>query len=208
MYPFDFILMQLLNSQKESNEPERCHPRRGLYLLLSVLLVGLGSIISEARAQIFLSPQSPTSERSSTNINIDGVSCSAAGGSVPSITMSVGADPYAINDFDGLVGNANANSPFLGIVSLNIPLKRTNQSFSCNELYDLAVKKSKLASLRELVDEQIISEDQYAMAVQNIYKELLENPSSSSKSIEKAITETQVKRDGAVVLEQTTKLLN
>ena len=46
------------------------------------------------------------------------------------------------------------------------------------------------------------------MAVQNIYKELLENPSSSSKSIEKAITETQVKRDGAVVLEQTTKLLN
>ena len=202
------MLMQFFNPQKESNEPERCHPKRGLYLLLSVLLVALGSIISEARAQIFLSPQSPTSERSSTNINIDGVSCSAAGGNVPSITMSVGADPYAINDFDGLVGNANANSPFLGIVSLNIPLKRTNQSFSCNELYDLAVKKSKLASLRELVDEQIISEDQYAMAVQNIYKELLENPSSSSKSIEKAITETQVKRDGAVVLEQTTKLLN
>ena len=200
--------MQFFSPQKESNEPERCHPKRGPYLILSVLLVALGSIISEARAQIFLSPQSPTSERSSTNINIDGVSCSAAGGSVPSITMSVGADPYAINDFDGLVGNANANSPFLGIVSLNIPLKRTNQSFSCNELYDLAVKKSKLASLRELVDEQIISEDQYAMAVQNIYKELLENPSSSSKSIEKAITETQVKRDGAVVLEQTTKLLN
>ena len=202
------MLMQFFNQQRESNEPERCHPKRGPYLILSVLLVALGSIISEARAQIFLSPQSPTSERSSTNINIDGVSCSAAGGSVPSITMSVGADPYAINDFDGLVGNANANSPFLGIVSLNIPLKRTNQSFSCNELYDLAVKKSKLASLRELVDEQIISEDQYAMAVQNIYKELLENPSSSSKSIEKAITETQVKRDGAVVLEQTTKLLN
>ena len=200
--------MLFFNPRKESNEPERCHPKRGPYLILSVLLVALGSIISEARAQIFLSPQSPTSERSSTNINIDGVSCSAAGGSVPSITMSVGADPYAINDFDGLVGNANANSPFLGIVSLNIPLKRTNQSFSCNELYDLAVKKSKLASLRELVDEQIISEDQYAMAVQNIYKELLENPSSSSKSIEKAITETQVKRDGAVVLEQTTKLLN
>ena len=199
--------MLFFNPRKESNEPERCHPKRGPYLILSVLLVALGSIISEARAQIFLSPQSPTSERSSTNINIDGVSCSAAGGSVPSITMSVGADPYAINDFDGLVGNANANSPFLGIVSLNIPLKRTNQSFSCNELYDLAVKKSKLASLRELVDEQIISEDQYAMAVQNIYKELLENPSSSSKSIEKAITETQVKRDGAVVLEQTTKLL-
>ena len=198
--------MLFFNPRKESNEPERCHPKRGPYLILSVLLVALGSIISEARAQIFLSPQSPTSERSSTNINIDGVSCSAAGGSVPSITMSVGADPYAINDFDGLVGNAN--SPFLGIVSLNIPLKRTNQSFSCNELYDLAVKKSKLASLRELVDEQIISEDQYAMAVQNIYKELLENPSSSSKSIEKAITETQVKRDGAVVLEQTTKLLN
>ena len=171
-------------------------------------MVGLGSILSEARAQIFLSPQSPTSERSSTNINIDGVSCSAAGGSVPSITMSVGADPYAINDFDDLVGNTNASSPFLGIVSLNIPLKRTNQSFSCNELYDLAVKKSKLASLRELVDEQIISEDQYARAVQNIYKELLKNPTSSSKSIEKAISETQVKRDGAVVLEQTTKLLN
>ena len=74
------------------------------------------------------------------NINIDGVSCSAVGGSVPSITMSVGADPYAINDFDDLVGNTNASSPFLGIVSLNIPLKRTNQSFSCNELYDLAVK--------------------------------------------------------------------
>ena len=200
--------MQSSIQQKESNELESCCPKHRLYLFLFVLLVGLGSILSEARAQIFLSPQSPTSERSSTNINIDGVSCSAAGGSVPSITMSVGADPYAINDFDGLAGNTNASSPFLGIVSLNIPLKRTSQSFSCNDLYDLAVKKSKLASLRELVDEQIISEDQYARAVQNIYKELLKNPSSSSKSIEKAISETQVKRDGAVVLEQTTKLLN
>ena len=201
MYSFGFILMQFFNPQTQSNDSERCHPKRGLYLLLFVLFVGLGSIISEARAQIFLSPQSPASERSSTNINVNGVSCSAAGGNVPSITMSVGADRYAIDDFDGLVGNANANSPFLGIVSLNIPLTRTNQSFSCNELYDLAVKKSKLESLRELVDEQIITEDQYAMAVQNIYKELLENPSSSSKSIEKAIAENQVKRDGAVVLE-------
>ena len=208
MYSFDFILMQFFHPQKQSNEPERCHPKCGLYLFLSVLLIGLGSMLSEASAQIFLSPQSPTSERSSTNININGVSCSAAGGNVPSITMSVGADPYAIDDFDGLVGNANANSPFLGIVSLNIPLTRTNQSFSCNELYDLAVKKSKLASLRELVDEQIISEDQYSTAVQNIYKDLLENPSSSSKRIDKAIAETQVKRDGAVVLEQTTNSLN
>ena len=208
MYSFDFILMQFFHPQKQSNEPERRYPKCGLYLFLSVLLVGLGSMLSEARAQIFLSPQSPTSERSSTNININGVSCSAAGGNVPSITMSVGADPYAIDDFDGLVGNANANSPFLGIVSLNIPLTRTNQSFSCNELYDLAVKKSKLASLRELVDEQIISEDQYSTAVQNIYKDLLENPSSSSKRIERAIAETQVKRDGAVVLEQTTNSLN
>ena len=179
--------MQFFHPQKQSNEPERCHPKCRLYLFLSVLLIGLGSMLSEASAQIFLSPQSPTSERSSTNININGVSCSAAGGNVPSITMSVGADPYAIDDFDGLVGNANANSPFLGIVSLNIPLTRTNQSFSCNELYDLAVKKSKLASLRELVDEQIISEDQYSTAVQNIYKDLLENPSSSSKRIERAI---------------------
>ena len=103
MYSLVIILMQFFKPQKESNEPERCHPKRGLYLLLSVLLVALGSIISEARAQIFLSPQSPKSERSSTNINIDAVSCSAAGGSVPSITVSVGADPYAINNFDGLV---------------------------------------------------------------------------------------------------------
>ena len=190
--------------QKQCKRLERRHPKHELFSLLSVLLLGLESIFSQVRAQIFLSPQSPTSERSSTNINIDGVSCSAAGGSVPSITMSVGADPYAINNFDDLVGNSNTNtsSPFLGILSLNIPLRRTNQSFSCNELYDLAVKKSKLASLRELVDEQIISEDQYARAVQDIYIDLLKNPSSASNSIEKAITETQVKRDGAVVLEQ------
>jgi hypothetical protein len=170
------------------------------FFLFSILFLFLESILSGARAQIFLSPQSPASERSSADINIDGISCSSAGGSVPSLTMSIGADPYATNNFDNLIeNNTNSSSPFLGIVSLNIPLKKTNQNFTCNELHDLAVKKSKLASLREMVDEQIITEDQYVIAVRNLYKKLLDDP-SSSKNIEERIAESQVKRDGAVII--------
>ena len=200
--------MQLFEKQSEKSIQKRSHYNRKSYFLLSILLLGLGNILPGTKAQIFLSPQSPTSERSSADINIDGISCSAAGGSVPSLTMSIGADPYATNNFDNIIGNnTNSSSPFLGIVSLNIPLKKTNQSFSCNELHDLAVKKSKLASLREMVDEQIIAEDQYTIAVKNLYKELLEEPSSSSKIIKEGIAESQVESDGAIILGQRTKSL-
>ena len=118
--------------------------------------------------------------------------------------MAVGADPYSINyfnDFD-INDNSNRNSPFLGIVSINIPLQRTNQNFNCSQLHDLAVKKSKLTSLREMVDEQIITEDQYTKAVQNLYQDIIYDKSvgNATKLIQTSLNAIKVKRDGAVIV--------
>ena len=174
-----------------------------LFLISSFL--GLASTIKGVNAQIFLNPQNSSATRSSASINIDSTRCSSSGGDVPSLSLAVGADPYAVNyfnDFD-INANSNRNSPFLGIVSLNIPLKRTNQDFDCSELHDLAVKKSKLSSLREMVDEQIITEDQYATAVQNLYKNIIYDESNSDLSgrIRESLDEIRVERDGAITIE-------
>ncbi len=177
--------------------------RHSRIFLIAIVSGCLGDTISSANAQIFLSPQSTSATRSSATIDIDNTRCSSSGGSVPSLSLSFGADPYAVNyfnDFDP-VNTTTASSPFLGMVSINIPLKRTNQHFNCNELHDLAVRRSKLASLREMVDEQIITEDQYTTAVQNLYKNLLYGDGDSADSdsrIEQATEELKIERDNAL----------
>ena len=165
-------------------------------------MLGITEIISTARAQIFLSPQTPSANQSSATIDIDNTRCSSSGGSVPSLSLSVGADPYAVNYFNDFNAETSSNnsSPFLGIVSLNIPLRKTNQNFNCNELHDLAVRKSKLNSLREMVDEQIITEDQYSKAVQNLYKNIIFDSSASENLIEQAANELKAEREGGVII--------
>ena len=157
-----------------------------------------------AHAQIFLSPQSSSASRSSASINIDNTRCSSSGGDVPSLSLSVGADPYAVNyfnDFD-INDSSQRNSPFLGIVSLNIPLQRTNQNFNCSKLHDLAVKKSKLSSLREMVDEEIITDEQYTKAVQNLYKDVIFDSASqgATNRIEQSINQLKVQKEGAIII--------
>ncbi|MBT65756.1 MAG: hypothetical protein CMN98_01270 [Synechococcus sp. NP17] len=175
--------------------------QHSILLLVSVML-GITETISTAKAQIFLSPQTPSANQSSATIDIDNTRCSSSGGSVPSLSLSVGADPYAVNYFNDFNAETSSNnsSPFLGIVSLNIPLRNTNQNFNCNELHDLAVRKSKLNSLREMVDEQIITEDQYSKAVQNLYKNIIFNSSTSENLIEQAANELKAEREGGVIV--------
>ena len=48
------------------------------YFLLSKLFLYLGSILSATMAQIFLISESPASERSRADINIDGISYDCA----------------------------------------------------------------------------------------------------------------------------------
>ena len=174
---------------------------------LTAVLLCLESSIYFAKAQIFLSPQNSSADRSSASINIDNTRCSSSGGSVPSLSLAVGADPYAINyfnDFDINNNNNNNNSPFLGIVSVNIPLQRTNQNFDCSKLHDLAVKRAKLKSLREMVDEQIISDEQYTKAVQNLYKDIIygESTQNISDLIDTSINTKKLNESGAVSIPQ------
>ena len=175
--------------------------QHSILLIVSVML-GITETISTAKAQIFLSPQTPSANQSSATIDIDNTRCSSSGGSVPSLSLSVGADPYAVNYFNDFNAETSSNnsSPFLGIVSLNIPLRKTNQNFNCNELHDLAVRKSKLNSLREMVDEQIITEDQYSKAVQNLYKNIIFDSSASENLIEQAANELKAEREGGVII--------
>lgn len=174
--------------------------KHSLSILLFFILIFFKP--QSAKGQIFLSPQNPQSTRSSATINIDGTRCSSTGGNVPSLTMSVGADPYALTEF-GEVETSNNKSPFLGIVSLNIPLTRTGQAFNCNELHDLAVKKSKLNTLREMVDEEIITDQQYIKAVQSLYGDILFDQNNNNNSAYKSTLDAVKRnRSGGVTIRE------
>ena len=96
----------------------------------------------------------------------------------------------------------NINRYILGVVSLNIPLQKTNQSFDCSKLQELAIKKVKLSSLREMVDESIITDDQYTKAVQNLFSDLLFDKSVQNVDslIESSVNAIKLKKSGGVTI--------
>lgn len=116
--------------------------------------------------------------RSRVSIDLgDGLRCTSDGGSVPTMSLSVGAYPDQWGG-DNIVFESNRSvanqSSLLGLLSVNIPLSTTSQSFDCKALLQDAQIKARVANLRELVDESIITEAQYRAAVIKLYGSLLE----------------------------------
>jgi hypothetical protein len=135
-------------------------------------------------AQIYLAPNQQFPQGSRVSIDLGGVRCNADGGALPNLSLSAGAYPDQWGNNISLTqtnGNASIGnqSSLLAMVSLNIPLARSNSKFSCDPLLKDALIRTRMENLRQLVDEDVISEAQYKQALLNLYGPL----SSSQQSL-------------------------
>jgi hypothetical protein len=124
--------------------------------------------------------------RSRVSIDMgDGLRCTSDGGSVPTLSLSMGAYPDQwgsdITVYDRSTGS---QSSLLGLVSVHVPLGGTSQKFDCNALLKDAKIRARLDNLRELVDENIISDEQYRAAVRQLYQPILEPTQNAEDTTE------------------------
>lgn len=116
-------------------------------------------------------------QRSRVSIDLGGgIRCSSEGGSIPSLSFSAGAYPDQFGVNNGLdlmpisiAPNAGNSSTLMALMSLNIPLASTNQNFDCTSLLKDAQIKARIENLRQLVDEDVISESQYRKALIKLF---------------------------------------
>ncbi len=120
-------------------------------------------------------------QRSRVSIDLGGgIRCSSDGGSVPSLSFSAGAYPDqwgAANEVilaPNAASNVGNRSSLLAMLSINVPLAKTSQSFDCNALLKDAQIKARIENLRQLVDEDVISESQYRKALLKLFGPLSE----------------------------------
>ena len=55
------------------------------------------------------------------------------------------------------------------MLSVNIPLSRRHHSLNCAPLLKDAIIRTRMENLRQLVDEEVISESQYKQALLDLY---------------------------------------
>ena len=108
------------------------------------------------------------------SIDLGGLRCSADGGGVPSLSLSAGAYPDQWGNNVNVAPNANNNSigsqsSFLALVTLNIPLARSQSDFNCQALLKDAQIKARIDNLRQLVEDNVITESQYQKALRGLF---------------------------------------
>lgn len=136
-----------------------------------------------AIGQIYLAPNQQFPQGSRVSIDLGNVRCNSDAGSLPNLSLSAGAYPdqwgnsinVAQSNDSATIGN---QSSLLAMLSLNIPLARHNNAFSCQPLLKDAMIRTRMENLRQLVDEEVISESQYKQALLNLYGPL--NSSATS----------------------------
>ena len=112
-------------------------------------------------SQVYLNNNNSRMTRSKASLDMgNGIRCSSDGGSVPTLSMSVGALPDRLYDvYDDF--NRNGPSPLSAMISVNVPLLQTSQDFRCNDLFEQALVRSKIENLREMYDEGILTDRQF-----------------------------------------------
>ena len=108
------------------------------------------------------------------SIDLGGVRCNADGGALPSLSLSAGAYPDQWGSNVNVAPNASNNSignqsSLLALVTLNIPLARSQSAFNCQALLKDAQIKARIDNLRQLVEENVITESQYHKALRSLF---------------------------------------
>lgn len=134
------------------------------------------SIISErgALAQIYLAPTQQFPQGSRVSIDMGGLRCNSDGGALPSLSISAGAYPDQWGNNVNVAPNASNNSigsqsSLLALVTLNIPLARNQGNFSCLALLKDAQIKARIDNLRQLLEENVITERQFQKALAALF---------------------------------------
>jgi len=154
----------------------RIHSR--LHQVASLLTLGtlalIQSAVSPVEAQINLSPNQQYPQRPRATLDVGGgVRCSLEGGVSPSVSFSLGAYPDLI--FGNAVINSTTSSSgqqsqLFALATLNIPLNQKANGFSCDQLLQDVQLRTRLQTLRELSDENILTETQFKRAVLEAYE--------------------------------------
>jgi len=141
-----------------------------------ILFLAFCSSVNSAYGQININPLHNDMKRSRVSIDMgDGLRCTSDGGNVPVLSVSMGAYPDQIGNSYEYTTSSNIyqRSGLLALASVHIPLSVTNQDFDCNHLLEDAKVRARLDNLRELADENIISEADYRKAVLKLYDPIL-----------------------------------
>lgn len=140
-------------------------------IIFNSCLLSLGGLVLlqhldnlPAYSQVYLNNNTTTMSRSNASIDMgNGIRCSSNGGSVPTMSMSVGALPDRLYDTNIINSDLYRSTPsnLSAMLSVNVPLLQTSQSYRCNELFNQALIRSKIDNLREMYEEGIITESQF-----------------------------------------------
>lgn len=168
--------------QHSTKHPAVAH----LLCAAGVAVAAVAVSASPAAAQIYLNPIQQNMTRSRVSIDMgDGLRCTSDGGSVPTLSLSMGAYPDQLGSDNTFYDRSTVSqSSLLGLVSVHVPLDGTSQKFDCNALLKDAKIRARLDNLRELVDENIISDEQYRAAVRQLYQPILEPTQNKEDSTE------------------------
>jgi len=145
-----------------------------LALAITTVIVGCCEPWQSALAQIYLAPSQQFPQGSRVSIDLGGLRCNADGGALPSLSLSAGAYPDQWGNNVNVAPNASNNSignqsSLLALITLNIPLARSRSEFSCQSLLRDAQIKARIDNLRQLVEENVISESQYQKALRALF---------------------------------------
>ena len=120
-------------------------------------------------SQVYLNNNNSRMTRSKSSLDMgNGVRCSSDGGSVPTLSMSVGALPDRF--YDDL--NTNGPSSLSAMVSVNVPLLQTSQDFRCKDLLEQALVRAKIETLYELEQAGVIEDTLFRSMSLNLNKTL------------------------------------
>jgi hypothetical protein len=144
---------------------------------LLALAIWHGLLSQAAVAQIYLSPNQQFPQGSRVSIDLGTVRCTSDTGSVPNLSLSAGAypDQWGNNiNVDRSSGTTiGSQSSLLAMLSINVPLARSNKAFGCDGLLKDAMIRTRMDNLRQLVDEGVITESQYKQALIRIFGSLV-----------------------------------
>ena len=155
-------------------DPGTVHRAGLLALALTSLAAGDCIATPAALAQIYLAPSQQFPQGSRVSIDLGGLRCNADGGALPSLSLSAGAYPDQWGNNVNVAPNASNNSignqsSLLALVTLNIPLATHRSAFSCQALLNDAQIKARIDNLRQLVEDNVISESQYHRALKALF---------------------------------------
>lgn len=148
-------------------------------------------------SQVYLNNNNSRMTRSKASLDMgNGIRCSSDGGSVPTLSMSVGALPDRLYDDYIVYNDLNRNGPssLSAMVSVNVPLLQTSQDFRCNDLFEQALVRSKIENLREMYEEGILTDRQFQSMSLKLNEKLF--TSAEFKDVKKSLNYSNVSSQG------------